>query len=238
MIADLERRLRALETAPRASYTTIRDGTTVWRGDTASHQGIAISSDLGDPTDAAMYVYTADGQNRIYVGTNIGVAVIYVDNPDKSGRVLTIDSVYGMLGPYGVAPWQKNPGQSIDSLGRATTTSGSFQVGWRSLCYVTSAQFGLEYAVDLGGASSAEVSVTAKVYHDDRAGTPNGTRQTVFGRTVSATGSFVDTASIPSSIWVPSASPVGSMIDLEFSARVASGAGTVAWAPILPGQFK
>jgi hypothetical protein len=233
-LADIQRRIAALESAPRSNFTTIRGGNTSWKAGISDPAAVAISADI---TGADVAIYLSDNaENRGYLGTiATGTAVaVYLDNPDKSHRVFSYVSTSGLLGPYGTGPWTKNPSQTINSLGNPTTTSGTSQVGWRTLLYVTSADFELQYYVDLGGATSAEISVTADAYVADRtSGTPNSS-QTLFTRTVSSTGAYTNAGSIPNTLWTPAANPVGSLLRLEFKARVSGGAGTISWAPTLP----
>lgn len=237
-IADLQRRLAALETAPRSNFTTVRGGQTVWRSGETGGAYVAISGDM-DGDDTGIYL-SADGAVRGYMGTLAGGDVIgvYLDNPDKSHRAFTYVSDRGLVGPYGIGAWSKNPSQAINSLGNTTTASGSLEVGWRTLLYVTSETYEIEYFVDLGGATSAEVSLTAEVYVDDRTAATPAAVQTVFTRTISATNPYSDTGTLPNTLWTPNGSPVGSLLKLELKARVSGGAGTISWAPIVPMSLR
>lgn len=236
LLADLQRRIRALETAPRASYTTVRSGVTAWRGAIADHAGLILFG-LGD-YDAGVNVYTQDDLNRLYVGTIADgtVATVRLDNPDKSDLAFRWDSNLGIVGPWGTGPWVKNPTQPINSTGMAQTTSGTAEVGYRTLLNVTSVGSTLDYYVSLGGATSAEVALTAVVRASNRGGVP-AAAQTVWTRTITSNNLYTNAANIPSTIWTPAANPVGTMVLLELTCRVASGAGTVAWGPTLPIQL-
>ena len=236
LLADLQRRIRALETAPRASYTTVRSGVTAWRGAIADHAAFVVYG-AGDYQAAAM-VYTQDDQSRIYIGTNVdgSVALVRLDNPDKSDTAFRWDSDLGIVGPWGVGAWVKNPTQPINSTGMAQTTSGTAEVGYRTLLNVTSVGSSLDYYVSLGGATSAEVALTAVVRASNRGGVP-AAAQTVWTRTITSNNLYNNTANIPSTIWTPAANPIGTLVTLELTCRVASGAGTVAWGPTLPIQL-
>lgn len=238
-IADLQRRLAALETAPRSNFTTVRGGQTVWRSGETGGAYVAISGDMeGD--DTGLYLVDSTDETRGYIGTLASGAVLglYLDNPDKSHRAFTWLSDRGLIGPYGTGPWTKNPSQTIDALGNTTTTSGTFEVGWRTLLYVTSTTFEIEYFVDLGAATAAEVTLVADVYVDDRSAAVPAAAQTILTRTISSTNPYSDAGTLPDTLWTPNGSPVGSLLRLEFKARVSGGAGTVSWAPIVPMSLR
>lgn len=217
----------------------MRAGNLAVRGLTAEHAAIALNGSFTG-FDAALQIYTEDDVVRAYLGTLVdgSRAVLLLDNPDKSGTVFNWSSEFGLRGPYGIAPWAKNPAQSIDSLGMAVTSSGSFQVGYRALVYVTSPTVAFDYYVQLTVATSAEIRVTAVVQHDDRASHTPAAAQTVFTRTVTSTSNYLDEAVIPGAIWSPAASPVGTLVKLEFTARVSGGAGNVSWGPVIPVHLK
>lgn len=239
LLADLQRRIRALETAPRASHTTMRAGAIAYRGLTAEHAAIVINGSFTG-VDSAMRINTEDDVNRAYFGTlsSGDHAVLLLDNPDKSGTVFNWSSSIGLNGPYGIGPWAKNPTQPIDALGITVTSSGSFEVGYRTLIYCTTPTVSVDYFVQLAGPTSAEVRLTAAVQHDDRGSHSPASSQAVFTRTVTSTSTYLDEAAIPASIWSPAASPVGTIVKLELTCRVAGGAGNVSWAPVLPAYLK
>lgn len=235
IIAEQGRRIAALETAPRAAYTTVRQGVTAYRGADADHACVLIFG-ATDTRDAAAIVYTQDDQLRAWYGAldNGTTAALLLNNPDNSGTAFAWYSNAGVVGPFGLGPWTKNPGQTTNSLGHTTTTSGTAQVGWRTLLNASTANLFVEYYADPGGATSAEITLTATVFHDDRASYVPGPTQTIFTRTITSANNYSNTATLPTSLWSPAASPVGSLLKLELTGRVASGAGTVGFAPTLP----
>lgn len=235
LLADLGRRVAALETAPRASYTVVRGGTTAWRPGLTGAGGVTISTDVQDD-DAAMYLLTGDEVVRGYIGTIEGgtVATWRFDNPDKSDTVLELSSSTGMNGPYGLGAWVKNPLQSIDSVGCTTTTSGSAQVGWRTLVHASTAQLVVEYFADPGAATAIEVTVQAQAVLRARPGYTAAAATVVATRSVTAANTYVDVIALPTSLWSPASSPIGSLLRLDLRGRVSSGAGAVRWAPVVP----
>lgn len=240
LVADLTRRIAALETAPRAKYTTVRAGALAFRGLNAEQAAIQIN---GSATglDSAFVIFTEDGNIRCYFGTlNDGaIATVKLDNPDKSGNVMSWQSDRGILGPYFVGPWTKNPTQPIDSVGTAATTSTTAQVGYRTLLFVSSDVAVIQYWVQLGaGVSAAQVQTLCTVYYDDRAGYAPSASSAIATRNVTSSNVYTDEVTIPTSIWTPAASPVGSLVQLELTARVTGGAGQVSWGPVLPVQLK
>lgn len=232
LLADMERRLAALETAPRASYTTVRGGSTIWRRDAVDPNRIEITSN-GD--DVALFCYDDLGLNRLYLGTIAGDPTMRFDNADKSGTVLQIEKDRGMVRPYGVGGWERWSGQTMDAYGRSTTSSGTFALGWVGIVSANTATVYVSTAVALdAGVTRAEIRVRASVAVSDRGGHVPSAAQTVLTRTVSASGTYSDSIALPDGLWTPAASAAGSLVRLDLEARVTLGAGTVYWAPFHP----
>lgn len=234
VIADLRRRVRALETAPRAGLTSIRHGNTRWYAGDDAEASILVGSS-GD--DAVVEGVTSDGEVRAYFGTIGGASdvVLYLDNPDKSGRAFTWSANLGLVGPYCGAAWCRNPSQAMDSYGRSTTTSGSYEVMWRTTAYCSADEINVAYHAVRGGATSIQVKLTAEVYLSAGHTAVADGEQTVFERTISDDSiSYENTETVPTSIWDPASSPIGTLIRYTLYGRVASGAGTMELAPIQP----
>lgn len=236
LLADLQRRVRALETAPRASNTSVNGGYTRWLARETPERKVYIGGGVaGD--DVGLVLDDGTATPAWYLGTAAGGPVFYVTNADGTDRVMMIYSG-GIFKPYALGAWTKNPTQTQDSLGATTTTSSSFEVGWRTLANAQTASLVTEFYCALGGGvTQAQVRVTATVEVDDRASSASGGEQTVFTQTITGSGNVTVTAAIPSTIWTPAESPTGALVRLALKARVSGGAGTVMFAPVVPARF-
>lgn len=236
LLADLQRRIRALETAPRASETSVRGGYTRWLArDTPERKLYIGGGTAGD--DIGLFLDDGTSTPAWYLGTAAGSPVFYVTNADGTDRIMVV-SAGGLLKPYALGGWTKNPTQTQDSLGATTTTSSSFEIGWRTLANAQTASLITEFYCALGGGvTQAEVRVTATVDVDDRSTSASNGEQTVFTQTITGPGNMTVTASVPSTIWTPAESPTGAFVRLALKARVSGGAGTVTFAPVVPARF-
>jgi hypothetical protein len=237
-IAELERRLRALETAPRASHTSIRNGSTRWLS-TADGDlpNVRIGSTEDTGGDPAFEVTNEDGPfSDIYIGTSAGRGRADFYNPDKTGIVLRYDD--GRLrAPQPSCAWQRYIGAAMDAVGASTTTSGTYVDLWYAVLGVGGDQ--IDGTIDVipdGGTTGAcrvmaqavgGISISGKV--------PSATTQQV----VEQTGITVSTVmagpwTIPDTIWNPASDVAGTVVMLTIQALRSAGAGLVHVAPRFP----
>ena len=228
-LADLRRRLHALETAPQTNRALLVDGQFGIR--TSVDPNVLVSMDIdGEANDAAFRVYDVTGSNTqvIYIGTTgDGVAgIMDVMNDDRTQRVLLARSDQGMVRPRPVSHWQKSAGIAEDAFGFVTTTSGTY-----AELFVTylnaSTHVNHQWVWDIGGGvTSAAFKLTA---HE----VGGGPETTVYEETgITVDGGTSQNTALPAGI--ATGDLPGRFLEMKAYLRVSGGAGTVGLAPHRP----
>jgi hypothetical protein len=215
MYDDLERRIKALESAPVADRMSTQGGRFVVTD--AAHSGSNAAVFGSDPTGASAGI-------GVWVGSWDAGAT-----PAAVRTVLQVDSVNG---------WAK-PGWPINML--PSPFGGGFYVASAlATVYTASGTMTELYRCDFDGVGA---NISYDLVYSCSATTMDwqlqieqlgGSLQTIASGTgVSGASQVVNTVAIPSSCFVPSTgtNPRGRSYSMRLSARVASGAGNVTAAP-------
>jgi hypothetical protein len=226
IIDDLSRRIAALETAPRASNTSVRNGL------------FQILDDSGNPVvelgkrptgEVGLFVYAAGADPVVELGQRLGGDVgLFIYSSD--GRpMFEVDNLGGQSTPIIPATWLGNPGEGTDANGRKTTTSATYSDMWRLYkMFAFGAQFGFNFNLSIPGGTTVDVQVTAVEVG-------GGSPVPIWSSTGlgSGTTQVLSVATIPSSATISGTdSPLGRYFNLNFQMRRTAGAGTPACAPI------
>lgn len=260
-LADMRRRLAALETAPRANMTSVRNGYTRWFvGDTAEFPRVHIGVD-DEGNDIGFWV-TGGTSGQGYYGTTAEGAgvVLSLFSEDSTFGVLNLEnggvradasldevnfrvsprlangdliSIISneMYAPLIATAWQRDPFNVVDGLGNPVTASGSHTVLHRTWLPITADTVSTQLYIGVGGGVTS-----AEVRIRGRIANSSDAYQVV------ATYSGLTVSGFLSSpIWaVPTAISsngvvIGRMCEFIAEARVTGGAGNVsmgAWAPL------
>lgn len=228
-LAETERRLHALETAPRANRTSVRGGFTRWmlEGEVENPKLFIGGDDGGE--DVSLRLNDEDGgPAEIFLGTAAGRGAFYILNDDGTVPVFQVFDGK-MLSPLLSCAWQSDHAHTIDTFGRPVITGGSYERVWASYLAITTGQIFSNIFVNLGaGVTSAAVRIQAT--------SPGEATQTVFEQTGITVSGFLAGApwTVPDSIVSPAASPVGQVVVLQLEGKVTGGAGDLAVAPVEP----
>jgi hypothetical protein len=230
--AGIDRRLRALETAPQLPFSSVRDGFTTWRLSSGEAPRISIGA-TADATDVSLTVWDNDENAALIIGTvldgdDVGIRV---ENPDKDQSGTCLNAQRGVLVvPLLSCAWQQDPAVTHDTNGRAQVSSGSYTRSWTAVLPIGTGDIYSSVAVQLGaGVTSADARIRALPF----ANLVTGSEQTVHEETGITGSVFLGGLpwTIPDSILTPARSPVGTLVQLEIEVRVAGGAGNVLVAP-------
>jgi len=228
-LADLRRRLHALETAPQSNMVILSDGNFILR--TSSDPNVLVSMAVDQElNDAAFRVYDdlGSGTEVIYIGTtgDGAIGLLSVENVDRSQRVFLARSDQGLVRPILASTWQKTAQVPEDANGNATTTSGTYTELWVTLMN-SSTHVNHQWWVDLGaGVTSAAFKLTAL-----EAGF--GSETTVHEQTGIVADGFIQQISVmPAGI--AAGSLPGRFLEMKAYLRVSGGAGTVGLSPYRP----
>lgn len=234
-LADMRRRIAALETAPRATMTSVRGGYTRWQVDTepppeypklyigaaGSNDGdVALVLRSSEPAGPEVYVGTVNDAAGVSVELDRAKVSAWNDDSDAASPVLHVDG--GQLwAPRLVSFWQKDPQLAVDANGRPITNSTSY-VTMLSCWFpcVTRSLITNVWAQPGAGVTSMAVRLRGRV-----GANPMVTIDEETGITSATFVQFV--AAIPESVGGGTSSPVGSLLDLIVEARVTGGTGNV-----------
>lgn len=238
VLADLSRRIRALETAPRAPHTSVQGGSTRWFPENGEPPQLFIG-DLVGTGDIGVWVIDADGNRSVFLGTTTGQAIVFVNeagelevrNPDGIGRALWIEE--GITkSPLVSAAWQHSTNTStMDTQGRAEISSGTYTRAWSAYLPVQTGMIRSSIVVQLGaGVTSVDARIRATLVE----GGASGGVQTVHEETgITGAGVFLSGLpwTIPDAVRSPASDPIGTLVLLEVEARVTGGAGNALVGP-------
>lgn len=234
LLREIERRLKALETAPRAGYTAVRNGSLRVIGPASG--SLYPNVDIGsNGTDVAMHLAKNSTETTIFpfevlsVGGVGGVVEVNMGNPDRSANVFAYEDDLGMIFPSTISTWQRSLNQSIDASGNVTTTSAAYVQLWNTaICAVNNGFTSLMTFLVPGG-TTADIKVTAQLQQNNNLlGAAAGGEQTVWQSLgVVATTGFSRSDAIPTSVFSPASNPIGSIYTLRAYARRTAGAGTI-----------
>lgn len=241
-IVDIRRRLHALETAPRAPFTSITGGATRWLTESGDPNPQLYAGDLLGVGDIGMWVIDADGNSSVFVGTSGGAALVFIDgagvllarSEDGQADVLSVDRGR-LLNPSLTTAWQKNCQFPDDGNGRAATTSVTYPISmWNA--FVTVGRPKISTSIDIfvgAGVTSAQWKLTAQAI-DGVFGYTIAPEVTIFEATTAVSTSETNTWTVPTTLFNPPRNPSGILTRFGVTVRVAGGAGTVGIGPIWP----
>ena len=209
LLADIDRRLRALETAPVANHMSVLDG---------SFQVL----------DAALNTIVFLGK----FGSSYGMMVSPPPDTDGLQRpVFRVNTTSGVAWPWLPIPVMASPvGGGTMQVGFASlvTNSGTMTELYRGDFASTAGQVQYDLSLVLGGGvTSADWQLTC-------AEVGGGTPTVIASASAVTVGTqYAATVAIPSACLIPTTGvdPRGRSLTLRLSARVAGGAGFVTIAP-------
>ncbi len=228
-LADVRRRLRNLEAAPRANHMSIRAGFTRWTTDNdAEHPAIAIGG-APDTADVALVQSDAAAAIMFAFGVIGGVRLIRTVNPDGTTDILNLTDGK-VTTPLIACAWQRDGYHAIDANGNPIVSASAYETTHRTLIPCTSGKMLLRYDILLGGGvTSCATRVLVQEYGSAVAA------QTLYEQTgITAAANINTEATVPTSILSPVASPIGRLVTLYIQARVTGGAGNIIVVPIVP----
>lgn len=221
LLNEMERRLRALETAPRAGYTTLTSNSGLSILDVNGVKRMVIGS-TADGGDVGIWLLNVAGEVVGFFGTSTDQGELLVNAGADNLPVLAITSDFGFSKPqYTLVAWP-DPQKAVDAAGRPTTVSGTddtmFNIDFVAVAPNVTGQI---FAVVPGG-STATVKVLLT-----RAGGGTASAHTFAGLTSSQFLSFDDP--IPASTLLPGETDVvGHAFRLSLTMARTAGAGTLA----------
>lgn len=202
-LADMRRRLEALETGQRATKTSIRNG---------------LLRILDTDGSAVVEVgKRSDGLVGLFVYSSSGLPMFAADN---DGGVST---------PVYPLSWLGNPAEPIDSNGRKTTTSATFSALWRTYkAFAFGDQFGYNFNFSVPSGTTGDWQLTAvEVGGSSPAVVASGTGLTNTVVNVAAIVTLPPSATISGTDAV-----LGRYFNFQLEMRRTAGAGVVAAMPI------
>ncbi len=236
-LADLDARLRALESSPQTPYMSLRQGfMRVLPATSGDAPSLALESNLVGDQAVALRMYGGDGEQIFVVCTDVSGSypVVLITNPDGNANVLNIDS-RGLVFPMSVVSWARPTAAPLNANGYTTVDSTSYTEVLTTILPAThnAAAVGLVWATP-DGSTSMDVKMTAEVHGWLHDATPNG-EQTIWEQTgLSSAGFITRTDLIPEAVWTPAQSVIGSSYRLRVYIRRASGSGAVGIQATLP----
>ena len=123
---DFERRIRALETAPRAGYTTLSQNSKIQISDTNGIIRLIIGA-TADGGDVGMWVFNAAGVQVGYIGTDGNDSNIVLHSGDDANIVFGIASNTGWAIPQYFIPVWPDPSKTINGTGQSITLSATYE---------------------------------------------------------------------------------------------------------------
>ena len=227
-LADMKRRLHALETAPRATKTSVSGGYTRWLPPEGEHPGIYIGG--GGGTDVGISGYDVDGNQWLGAGAFNGRGRFHVAGPIPSSSSQTIDVVDGQFfAPLFATAWQTDTNVNIDTQGRPTVTSSTFTTLWRTVIPCTTKSLNSWVVVYPGVGQNAECRINAQVFGQ------TASVQLALETGITSTAAIIGPWVIPAGIMDDgTSSPIGHLMEVEIDLRRTSGANPVAVAPQWP----
>lgn len=228
-LAELRRRLHALETAPQSNRSMLTNGSFAIR--TGVDPNVLVSMDVdGEADDAAFRVFDSSGSavQVIYIGTTGDGIAGYAEilNDDRSTAVFVARSDQGIVRPVLMSPWQKSSQVPEDANGNATTTSGTYTDLFVSYLNA-STHVNHQWWIDLGGGVT---SVAFKLTAVEVGGSPE---TTVYEQTgITADGFITQSTALPAGI--ATGDLPGRFLELKAYLRITGGAGTAGLAPHRP----
>lgn len=227
--ADYDRRLRALESAPRAPQTSLRGGRITFKPTDPDMESPSITVGAGAGDDAGLAMFDADGIQFFGAGSFSGRGVVVFFAPN-GGETLVVDDGI-MIRPLVSCAWQQDPSAGIDALGRPTTTSASYVMLWRTYLPCLSGGVATMFAAAPGAGNTMDVRIRAEVV---AGGTGSGPQTVVEQLAITVTTDINGDWAIPDAVLIPAADPIGALLVLTLEARRTAGAGAVTAAPYLP----
>lgn len=221
----VDEQLRKLGTAARANFTDVRGGFTRWKLDTGNYPQVGIGAST-NATDVGIYLYDDDEDLTAYFGTAVGTGVhLLIDNDDKTRAVLNI--VGGiMFTPLLATAWQQGTNVNIDTQGRPTTVSATYETLWRAYLPCTAGGISTQVDVFPGVGRTCDVRIAARI-----AGTVDTLQEVAAETGITTTDALAGQWAIPDAINDPVASPIGRLVELVIQARRTAGSGSIAVAP-------
>ena len=231
-LADLRRRLHALETAPQSNIVSLLDGQFRFR--TSLNENVqAFMSVDSEGDDIGFWSYVDDGgtaAERAYLGTATdGLDARLVIYNRDGRRVLDAISAAGLQRPVVPVPWVKNPAAPVDATtGSARTSSASYDTLYRSYLNCSTHVYH-RWAIDL------QAGVTAVAFKLTGQDTFNGgVETTIYEQTgITADGNIEQNTALPV-LAADGLSIVGEVIEVRAYLRITGGAGNATLAPIWP----
>jgi hypothetical protein len=224
VLADLQRRLEALETGQRAKRTSVRGGllrVLDLDGNLVGEFGRRDDGQVG------LYIYDDTGAQVVALG-EIGAGEYGIDIASGGRSMLRADSTGGMSIPVFPLSWIGNPAEPVDGNGRKTTTSATFSALWRShRAFAFGDQFGYNFNFVCAGGTTGDWQITCVEI--------GGSSPVVIASGAGLTGSSnaLGIVTIPPSATISGTDAVlGRNFNFQLEMRRTAGAGTVAAAPI------
>jgi len=231
-LADLKRRLHALETAPQSNIVSLLDGQFRFR--TVSNENVQtlMGTDIeGD--DIGFWTFVDDGGDlamRAYLGTGSNGldGHLAINNRDGRGIIYAL-SVTGLQRPVIPCPWVKNPPTAIDTTtGSARTASASYDTMYRTYLNCQTHVYH-RWSIDL---QAGVTSVAFKLTGQDTFN--GGIETTIYEQTgITADGNIEQNTALPA-LAADGLSIVGEVIELRAYLRITGGAGNATLAPLWP----
>lgn len=230
-LADLRRRLHALETAPQSNTVSLLDGTFRFR--TASNENVQVLTGIdAEGDDIGFWSFVDNGGDpavRAFLGTGSDGLDGNIAIWNRDGRlILYALSATGMFRPVVPCSWVKNPAVSVDSLGNPRTASASYDTMWRSHLNC-STHVNHSWAIDLqAGVTAVAFKLTGQdSFH-------SGVETTIYEQTgIVADTTFIRSDTIPA-LAADGLSIIGEFIELRAYLRITGGAGFATLAPLWP----
>ncbi len=226
-LANLERRLAALETAPRAASTAIRGGSL--RSRDATGAAVAELGRRNSDGLVGLFVYGNAGADAVIVGQITGSLYGISVLADTGQAMLTVDDAGGMSVPVWPISWLGSPWVGTDGNGRKTTTSATWSDLWRSYgCFGFGDQFGFNFTCSIPVGTTVDMRITAT-----EVGGSN--TEVIWSQTgaTSTTTQVIDVVTITAAATASGTDSVlGRYFNIAFQAQRTAGAGTPAFAPI------
>lgn len=227
-LAELERRLLALETAPQSNRINLLDGNLRFRLSTDENVSALMGTD-GEGNDIGFWTVDSEGQVRAYVGTGTDGADGLISLRNNDGRsILYALSSTGLVRPRVPVPWTKNPGVPVDANGRATTTSGTYDTLYRSYLNCAPKIYHRWSVTVGGGVTSCAFKLTGQDLFN------GGTETTIYEETGITASKNIDRSDSIPALAANGLDIIGELIVVTAYLRVTGGAGTIALAPIAP----
>lgn len=223
LVNDFDRRLRALETAPRAGFTTLTSDGGIKILDKNGVRRMTLGA-TSEGSDVGIWLYDATGTNIVaFFGTDHDQGRIQVFGGADLREVLSVTDLYGFAKPqYTLVAWPE-PQHTVDTAGRPTTTSGSFDTLFNIDFVAIAANVSGQVFAAVPGGSTASVQVTIQ-----RAG--GGADTQMFLSTGITSNQFISfDVPIPVGALLPGENDViGLSYRLKVKMARTAGAGTLA----------